>query len=57
MTGQMESRFEGSVLGYIGYTLAAFLITVCTFGIAFPWAEVMFRSWICRNTIINGKRL
>ena len=36
MTGQMESRFEGSVLGYIGYTLAAFLITVCTFGIAFP---------------------
>ena len=57
MTGQMESRFEGSVLGYIGYSLAAFLITICTFGIAFPWAEVMFRSWICRNTIINGKRL
>lgn len=53
---QNESKFEGSVLGFIGYSLLATLITTCTFGIAFPWADVMFQSWICRNTIIDGRR-
>lgn len=52
-----ESRFEGSVLGFIGYSLVASLITICTFGIAYPWAEVIMQDWICRNTIIDGKRL
>ena len=54
---QRESKFEGSVLGFIGYGLILVIITICTFGIAYPWGEVMFRRWICRNTIIDGQRL
>ena len=53
----MESRFEGSVIEYIGYSILASLVTIFTFGLAFPWVEVMFRSWVCRNTIIDGRRL
>ena len=49
----MESRFEGSVIEYIGYSILASLVTIFTFGLAFPWVEVMFQSWVCRNTIIN----
>nr|DAQ82795.1 MAG TPA: protein of unknown function (DUF898) [Caudoviricetes sp.] len=54
---QRESKFEGSVLGFIGYGLILVILTICTFGIAYPWGEVMFRRWICRNTIIDGQRL
>lgn len=51
---QRGSKFEGSVLGFIGYGLILVILTICTFGIAYPWGEVMFRRWICRNTIIDG---
>ena len=54
---QRESKFEGSVLGFIGYGLILVILTICTFGIAYPWGEVMFRRWICRNMIIDGQRL
>ena len=54
---QREWKFEGSVLGFIGYGLILVILTICTFGIAYPWGEVMFRRWICRNTIIDGQRL
>lgn len=54
---QRESKFEGSVLGFIGYGLILVILTICTFGIAYPWGEVMFRRWICRNTIIDSQRL
>lgn len=53
----MESRFEGSVIEYIGYSIIASLVTIFTFGLAFPWVDVMFQSWVCRNTIIDGRRL
>lgn len=53
----MESRFEGSVIEYIGYAIMMVILTVFTFGLAYPWAAVMFQSWICRNTVIDGRRL
>ena len=40
---QRESKFDGSVLGFIGYGLILVILTICTFGIAYPWGEVMFR--------------
>lgn len=30
---QRESKFEGSVLGFIGYGLILVILTICTFGI------------------------
>ena len=42
-TKQRESKFEGSVSGFIGYGLILVILTICTFGIAYPWGEVMFR--------------
>lgn len=52
-----ESRFEGSVLGFIGYYLIMTLLTIFTLGIAYPWGYVMFQRWLCRNTVIDGHRL
>lgn len=57
MNGSKESQFEGSVFGFIGYYLIMSLLTIVTLGIAYPWGYVMFQSWLCRNTIIDGHRL
>ena len=43
-----ESYFDGGLLQLIGWSLLGSLITVCTFGICFPWAICM---------IFNGHRL
>ncbi len=52
-----ESRFEGTVLGYIGYSILSGLISICTLGIGLPWAIVIFHRWVCENTIVDGKRI
>ena len=52
-----ESKFEGTVIEFIGYSIIAAIIVTFSLGIAYPWAEVMMQKWICRNTIIDGRRL
>ena len=52
-----ESRFDGTVLQYIGWGIAGLLLTVCTLGFGFPWACCLFLRWETKHTIINGKRL
>lgn len=52
-----ESRFEGSVLAFIGYSLLTTVLTTITLGIVLPWCAVIFQRWICRNTVIDGHRL
>ncbi len=52
-----ESKFEGTVLGYIGHSILASLITMFTLGIGLPWAIVIFQKWVCQNTVIDGRRL
>lgn len=52
-----ESKFTGSIFGFIGYGLLAFFITVFTLGLAYPWGSVIFQRWICRNTFIDGRQL
>lgn len=51
-----ESRFEGSVLGYIGFYVL-FICCIFTLGLAVPWVEAAFCGWIARNTVIEGRRL
>ncbi|MDR0307540.1 MAG: DUF898 domain-containing protein [Chitinispirillales bacterium] len=56
-TASGESKFDGKVLSYLGWSILAGLITICTFGICFPWAFCLFYSWKTSSTVINGKRL
>lgn len=51
------SYFDGGLFQYIGWSLLGLLVTVCTFGICYPWSITMILSWKARHTVINGKRL
>ena len=52
-----ESYFDGGLLQLIGWKILGALITICTFGICYPWAFCMVYSWEAKHTVINGKRL
>lgn len=50
----MENRsyFDGGLLSYVGW-----IITLCTFGICYPWALCMIYGWKINHTVIEGRRL
>jgi len=52
-----KSYFDGGLLSLIGWSILGFLITVCTFGICYPWALCMVYGWKINHTVIEGKRL
>ncbi|HEM3687545.1 TPA: DUF898 family protein [Streptococcus suis] len=54
---QNESFFDGGLLSYIGHSLLAALITICTFGICAPWGICIMISWKTKHTVIDGQRL
>lgn len=49
--------FDGTLIEYIGWCLAGWLITVCTLGICYPWSVVMIYRWKVEHTVVNGQRL
>ena len=53
----MQSKFEGSLLGFVGVNLLMWIVTVFTFGLGTPWAMCIKCKWIAENTIIEGHRL
>jgi len=57
MTKSQHFNFDGGAATYIGTFLLAALVTVCTFGIAYPWALCMKQRWIKKHTIVDGRRL
>ena len=52
-----NSEFDGGLLAFIGWSFLGGLISMFSFGIAFPWAICMIFRWRIDHTIINGKRL
>jgi uncharacterized membrane protein YjgN (DUF898 family) len=54
---ESQSYFDGGLLQYIGWSILGFLVTICTFGICYPWSITMILSWKARHTVINGRRL
>lgn len=52
-----NSYFDGGLFQLIGWYLLGTLVTVCTFGICFPWAVCMVYSWEIRHTVVEGRRL
>ena len=49
--------FDGGAATYFGTGILAFLVTVCTIGIALPFAIVLRHRWRAKHTYINGRRL
>lgn len=56
-SSKAESFFDGGLLQLIGWSILGFLVTVCTFGICFPWALCMVYGWKINHTVIEGRRL
>lgn len=52
-----KSYFDGGLLGLIMHSFFAFIITVCTLGLAYPWAVCFKLRWITKHTVLDGKRL
>lgn len=51
------SYFDGTLLGFIGNRLLAWLLTIITLGIAAPWAVCMKKQWELEHTVVNNHRL
>ncbi len=52
-----NSFFDGGLLSYIGWSILAGLVTVCTFGICYPWGLCMLYGWKINHTVIDGHRM
>ena len=58
----MKSRsnvltFDGGAGTYVGTKLLGLLITICTLGIAYPFALVLVQRWKAKHTYVYGQRL
>lgn len=51
------SYFDGGLLQFIGWTILGALVTVCTFGICYPWSLTMIYGWKINHTVVEGRRL
>lgn len=52
-----HSYFDGSLFEYIGWSILGGLITLCTFGICYPWALCKVFKWKIEHTVVEGRRL
>jgi uncharacterized membrane protein YjgN (DUF898 family) len=52
-----QFAFDGGAGTYIGTGLLAFLITVLTLGICYPFAVVLRERWRARHSYIDGRQL
>jgi uncharacterized membrane protein YjgN (DUF898 family) len=49
--------FDGGAGSYLVTGIRAAFITICTFGMGFPYALVLLERWRAKHTYINGQRL
>jgi uncharacterized membrane protein YjgN (DUF898 family) len=47
-------RFDGGAATYVGTSMLAVLITVCTFGVCYPFALVLRERWRAKHSYIDG---
>lgn len=50
-------QFHGGAGSYLGTVILAWLITVITLGLGFPWALCMMQSWKIDNITFKGRKL
>ena len=51
------SYFDGGLLQLIGWKVLGNILTVMSFGIAYPWAVCFIKKWEAKHTVINSRRL
>ncbi|MCL1901101.1 MAG: hypothetical protein FWG51_01750 [Firmicutes bacterium] len=51
------SYFDGNYLAIWGIDLLFILITLCTITIGLPYAMCFRHGWICKHTVMDGKRM
>jgi uncharacterized membrane protein YjgN (DUF898 family) len=59
-SGRAQSRqfaFDGGAATYIGTGVLAFLVTVFTLGICYPFAFVLRERWRAKHSYIEGRQL
>ena len=49
--------FDGGAGTFLGTSILAFVITVLTLGIAYPYALVLKQRWVAKHTYIDGRQL
>lgn len=49
--------FDGGAGTYLGTSIIAFLVTVLSLGIAYPFALVLRQRWKAKHTYVKGFRL
>lgn len=52
-----KSYFDGGLFQLIGWIILGVIVTLCTFGICFPWAVCAIYRWVAKHTVIDGHRL
>jgi len=52
-----DSRFDGTMLQWLGWTVLSMLLTIITLGIGYPWARCMMLRWRVNHSVVGGKRL
>ena len=50
-------KFDGGAATYVGTGVLAALITICTFGICYPFALVLRERWRAKHSYIDGFQL
>ena len=54
---EKASYFDGGLLQLIGWKVLGNILTVMSFGIAYPWAVCFIKKWEAKHTVINSRRL
>lgn len=57
MAKSKSFKFDGGAGTYLGTAILAFLITVSTLGICYPYALVLRQRWIAKHTYIDSRQL
>ena len=52
-----QFAFDGGAATYFGTALLAFILTVFTFGICYPFALVLKERWRAKHSFIDGHQL
>lgn len=57
MARSQNFRFDGGAGTYLGTSILAFLVTIFTLGLAYPYALVLMERWKAKHTFIEGRQL
>lgn len=52
-----QSFFDGGLFALIGWSLLGGILTICSFGLLYPWALCLVYGWKINHTVIDGHRM